>query len=201
MKIKVCLASCLLAISSIALLGADKPKQPPQMSAQEKAEMDAMTKAATPGGEHKKLAEMIGTWAASVKMWNAPGAPPATSSGTAKNTSVLGGRFIEEDFSGNFMGQPFSGRGYTGYDNVTKQYVGTWMDTWSTGVMTSTGKADSANTYSYNATMSDPMSGKAASSAIKITVMGKDKHVMEMWAPGRDGKQYKMMEITYTRKK
>jgi hypothetical protein len=41
---------------------------------------------------------------------------------------VLGGRFVEQRYAGNFMGQPFSGLGYTGYDNYRKKYIGSWMD-------------------------------------------------------------------------
>jgi hypothetical protein len=32
-------------------------------------------------------------------------------------------------------------------------------------------------------------------------IIDRDTHVMEMYMPGQDGKEYKNMEITYTRKK
>jgi hypothetical protein len=200
MKIKVCLAASLFAMSSLTVFAADQ-KKAPAMSAQEQADMQKMMAAATPGEPHKKLATMVGTWDATVTMWTAAGAPPMTSTGVSTNKAVLGGRFIEEEFNGNFMGAPFSGVGYTGYDNVTKQYVGTWMDTMSTGVMSSTGKDDGANAMSFAATMSDPTTGKVTKATNKVTIVSKDKHVMETWGPGKDGKNFKMMEITYTRKK
>ena len=199
MKIKVCLAACLLVVTSMSF-AADQKSAPPMTPEQQK-EMKLMMDAATPGEPHKKLAEMAGTWDATVTMWPAAGAPPITSNGTAVDKLVLGGRYLQEEFSGTMMGGPFSGLGYTGYDNVAKQYVGTWMDTWSTGFMSSTGKADGKNTTTYTATMSDAITGKTAKATNKITVVSKDKHVMEMWGPGKDGKTYKMMEITYTRKK
>jgi hypothetical protein len=34
-----------------------------------------------------------------------------------------------------------------------------------------------------------------------VTVTDENHHSMEMWMPGPDGKVFKMMEITYTRKK
>src|SRR6476620_10491158 len=98
------------------------------------------------------------------------------------------------------MGQPFSGIGYTGYDNVMKKYVGTWMDTASTGVMTSKGTL-TGNVMKSTATMSDPMTGKMSTMTMKTTVADNDHHTMEMWGAGPNGKNYKMMEITYTRKK
>jgi hypothetical protein len=196
MKVKVCLAVCLV-LSSFTVLAQQKA---PEMSPEEKAAMESMMKAATPGAEHKMLAESAGTWDATVKMWNAPGMEPTTSTGVATNTMVLGGRYLKEDFNGNFMGMPFTGMGFTAYDNVTKQYYGTWMDTFSTGMMTSTGTCAGAN-CTFTSSMPDPMSGKMVQGTTKVNFLSKDKHVMEMWGAGPDGKQFKMMEITYTRKK
>ena len=177
---------------------AEKKAQPPAMD--EKAMMEMMQKAATPGDAHRKLEPMVGTFDAKVKMWMDPSKPAEESTGVSENTWVLGNRFIETKHSGTFMGQPFSGIGYTGYDNVSKKYVGTWMDTASTGVMTSTG-AMAGNVMTATATMSDPMTGKTSNATMKTTVTDKDHHTMEMWGPGPDGKNYRMMEITYTRKK
>ncbi len=192
------LSIALLALST-ASFAADAPKKGP--TAHEKAEMEAMMKAGTPGEAHQKLAPMIGTFDVKVTMWNTPTAPPMESTGKSVNTWVLGNRWVAENFEGNFMGMPFVGIGYTGYDNVTKQYQGTWMDSMSTGVMTSTGKAEGDNAYSFDSTMPDPASGKNVPMKSKGTIVNKNKHVMEMWAPAPDGKMFKMMEITYTRKK
>ena len=200
MKLKVFLGAGLLMLCSFAMFGADKAKQP-QMSAEEKAAMETMMKAGSPGAQHKGLAGMVGNWDATVKMWQAPDAPPQVSKGTSKNTAVLGGRWIQQNYTGEFMNMPFNGIGYTGYDNVSKHYVGTWMDSMSTGMMSSTGDAEGDNAYSFTSTMPDPMSGKNVEMKTKVTIVNKDKHVMEMWGPAPDGKMFKMMEITYTRKK
>ncbi len=50
-------------------------------------------------------------------------------------------------------------------------------------------------------TMDDPMSGKSQMVNNKVTVTDNDHHTMEMWGPGPDGKAFKMMEISYARKK
>ncbi len=198
MKLKVCLAAAAVLLSSVAIFAQEQPK----MSAEEKAQMDAMMKAGTPGDAHKKLSNMVGTWDATVKMYPMqPGAPVQQSTGVAENKWVLGGRFVQETFNGNFMGMPFSGIGYTGYDNIKKQYIGTWMDNMSTSVMMSAGGPVGEKTYEFSSTMDDPMSGKAMPVKEKMTVIDDDHHVMEMWAPAPDGKMVKMMEITYTRKK
>jgi hypothetical protein len=166
----------------------------------EKQMMEMMQKMATPGDAHKKLEPMVGTFDAKVKMWMDPSKPAQESAGVSENKWVLGNRFIETNHTGTFMGQPFSGIGYTGYDNVTKKYVGTWMDTASTGMMNSKGTI-TGKTMTTTSTMPDPMTGKNATITTKMTVADNDHHTMEMWGPGPDGKNYKMMEITYTRKK
>ena len=169
---------------SAAMSAEDKPKTSPAPM-DEKAAMEMMQKAATPGEAHKKLDAVVGTFDAKVKMWTDPSKPPEESAGTSVNTWVLGDRFVETKYEGMFMGQPFSGIGFTGYDNVTKKYVGTWMDTMSTGMMVSKGT----------------MTGKMSTVREKTIVTDSDHYAMEMWGAGPDGKSYKMMEITYTRRK
>jgi Protein of unknown function (DUF1579) len=200
MRLKVYLGACAILLSSMTALAQSQPKK--EMSAEEKAAMDAMMKAGSPGEQHKQLARMAGKWDTTVKMYQAPGAPPQVSTGVSENKLVLGGRWVQETFNGTFMGMPFSGIGYTGYDNIKKQYVGTWMDTMSTSVMQSAGTADaSGKNFEFSATMDDPVTGKAVTTKSTMTVTDENHHTMEMWMPGPDGKMFKMMEINYTRKK
>ena len=61
------------------------------------------------------------------------------------------------------MGETFNGIGFIGYDNVSKKYVSTWMDTAGTGMMWSTGTMDaSGKVLSMKATVNDPSTGKAS---------------------------------------
>lgn len=201
MRLKFWVALVLVAVCAMPVLAQENQKQQ-QMTAEQKAQMDAWMKFMTPGEGHKTLANMIGTWDAKVSMWNAPDAPPQTSTGTSVNSWVLGNRFVQEKFTGMFMGMPFEGVGYTGYDNAKKQYVGTWMDNMSTGVMTSTGtSSDNGKSYTFKSTMTDPTSGKDTPGETRVTVTDADHHTMEMWGPDKDGKMVKMMQIDYTRRK
>jgi len=193
------LAATVLVAFTAALAFADDPKAKAGPS---QAEMEAMMKAATPGDAHKKLNAMAGTFNADVKMWMQPGAPPSGGTGVAENSWALDGRFLQQNFTGNFMGMPFSGVGYTGYDNIKKKYIGTWMDTMTTSMMISTGTANAdGKSYTFTSSMDDPMTGKASPVKETVTVVDDDHHTLEMWSPGPDGKMFKMMEIAYTRKK
>lgn len=175
-------------------------QEAPQQTPDEKAMMEAWMKAATPGDAHKKLANIVGTFNVKVKTWMKPGEAPAESTGTAVHKWVLGDRWVEQRFEGNFMGQPFMGIGYTGYDNIQKKYVSTWMDNMSTGVMSTTGTGDE-KAMTFTGTSLDPLTGQAMPLEEKITTIDADTFTMEMFGPDPSGKMFKMMEIRYERKK
>jgi Protein of unknown function (DUF1579) len=158
---------------------------------------------------HKLLADLDGTWSFTVTMWQAPGAPPMKSTGTAVRKSVMGGRFFMMDVTGN-MKMPaadgkmkdmeFKGHGMDGYDNVKKKFVGTWMDNMGTGIMMSEGDYDPASkTFTYTSEM-EPMPGMKTK--VKEVLKLTDKnHMTFEWYEDRGGQETKTMQIDYTRKK
>ena len=200
---RLCLlvVSCALMCAVVpALAQKTSSKKKAAAAPDEKAMMEAMTKAATPGEEHKMLASMAGTWKTSSKMWMAPGQPATESTGQSVMTSVLGGRYIQESFKGEMMGMPFEGMGLTGYDNVQKKYLGTWCDNFGTTIMTMTGTFDSATkTFSYTGKYPDPMTGKWKSMKISSKEVDANTQFSEFWDELPGGKFVKIMEITYTR--
>jgi hypothetical protein len=188
-----------LAVAASTLF-ADDPKKGAADTHQ--AEMEAMMKAAMPGAAHKALDAMVGKWDTTVKSWMEPGQPAMETKGTTESSWVLGGRFVEQKFSGTFMNQPFHGIGFIGYDNVKKAYVSSWIDSMSTAMMVSTGKADEGGkAYTFTSTMADPMTGNPTEITEKVKVVDNDHHTFEMWIPGPDGKPVRIMEITYSRMK
>jgi hypothetical protein len=183
----------------LASTGAAQDKK---KAADEKAAMEAWQKAMTPGDGQKKLEPLVGTFDAKVRTWMDPSHPPDDTAGTSVNTWVLGDRYIQMKYEGVFLGETFTGIGYTGYDNVSKKYQSSWMDTGSTAMMLSVGSFDaSGKVLTMKATTSDPVTGKTITQDQKITITDNDHHMIEMWGKGPDGKAFKMMEIQYTRKK
>ncbi len=202
MKLKIWLALALIMVCCALPAVAQEPQKQQEMSPEQKAMMDAWQKFMTPSEGHKALEQMVGTFDTKVTMWMQPGAPPQTSTGISENHWVLGKRYVEENATGTFMGMLFQGIGHMGYDNAKKRYFGTWIDNFGTGVMTSTGTvSDNGKTWNFKSTSTDPMTGKDTPGETRVTVTDADHHTMEMWGPGPDGKTYKMMEITYSRKK
>ena len=69
-------APTLFVLALLAGPAAAQEGMPP-MSAEEKAMMEAYTKAGTPGPEHAALARPAGTYALKIRSWGRPDAPPA----------------------------------------------------------------------------------------------------------------------------
>lgn len=175
------------------------------MSPEDQAMMQMMMEMGKPSDEHKKMAEhAVGNWDVAAKWWMGPGDPMETKA-TAKVTALLGGRFFQEEYTGDFMGQPFNGMGISGYDRVKKEYFSTWMDNMGTSMMMMTGKWDEATkscTYTGEMCMPDEKgNAKASKCRSVLKVIDNDKHIFEMYEMGKDGKENKTMELTYTRKK
>ena len=51
--------------------------------------------------------------------------------GTATRSMILDGRVMVEKAESKMYGQPFTGHGMQGYDNVTGKHWGTWNDSMS----------------------------------------------------------------------
>ena len=172
----------------------------PAMTAEQQAMMEAYQKAGTPGAEHRKLAAMAGTYDLTVKAWHAPDAPPTTDTGTATRKMILGDRVMVEDVSSQMMGQAYNGQGLNGFDNVTGKYWATWSDSMSTGLMVSEGSCDADMACTYTGSYHDPVTRQPQAARMTTRWTGKDTEVFEMYAPGPDGKEAKMMEITYKKR-
>jgi Protein of unknown function (DUF1579) len=192
MKKLLVLAFGLLAIPAFA---ADP-------TAEQKAMMDKMAKAATTGPQHAMLSKMAGEWTATVKYQMDPSQPWQEATGTSVVTSLMDGRYIQETNTSTMMGMPFSGMGITGYDNVIGKYVSTWIDNMGTGIMTSAGTADaSGKVITWTGTMSDPITGKPAKARMVTTLIDDNHHTFEMYSvPPGAKKEMKTMTIDYMRK-
>src|SRR5262249_20884782 len=116
-------------------------------------------------------------------------------------TMMLGGRVMSEEFNGTMMGAPFTGHGMMGYNNVTGKYWSTWNDSMSTGLMVSEGTCDATGkTCTFTGTWDDPIKKTKAHSRMTTRWPSPTTEIFEMYGPGQDGKEMKMMEITYTKK-
>lgn len=184
-------------VGSVAL-AAETQKMDPK-----KAEMmKKWQEFATPGEPHKILAGFAGKWKYTSKWWEAADAKPEESKGTSNNKMIMGGRFLQQEVKGKSMGMPFEGLGVIGYDNLKKKYESTWLDNMGTGTMKGTGDYDATTqTLKESGEASCPMTdNKAKPFKSEWKVVSKDNFTLTMWGPGKDGKEYKQMELDFKRK-
>jgi hypothetical protein len=199
------LARTLLVVTVVVALGtlavAQQGQKKPEMTPEQKAEMEAYMKAGTPGGPHQALASSAGSYDLKIKSWHEPGAPAMEDSGTATRSMALGGRVLVEEVNSSMMGMPFTGHGMMGFDNVSGKYWSTWNDSMSTGIMVNEGTCDSQTKIcTFTGSWNDPIKKTPVKARMTTRWTSPTTEVFEMYGPGKDGKEMKMMEITYTKK-
>lgn len=201
MKTRVLVSSVLAGGLALgASFAADKASQKGKDAMSPSDEMmAAYMKVATPGEHHDYLKPLAGSWRTVAKMWTAPD-QMQISEGDCETEWVMGGRYLKEVCTGTMQGQPFSGMGLSGYDNMGKKYVGSWIDTMGTGILNWEGSLDSTRkVLTSTTTVMNPMTGKKDKVKMVTKIIDKDKHVFSMYGI-HDGKESLEFELTYTRK-
>jgi len=195
--IVLAVSTLLIGVSAVA----ENAAKEPQMTPEQKAEMEAYTKAGTPGPQHKAMAATAGTYELKIKSWQDPNSPPMEDTGTATRSMALDGRVMVEQVSSTMMGQPWSGHGMQGYDNTTGKYWSTWNDSMSTGLMVSEGTCDAKQSCTFAGSWTDPVKKTLVKSRMTTRWTSPTTQIFDMYGPGRDGKEMQMMQIIYTKKK
>jgi len=162
---------------------------------------EKMAMPAPPGAEHKRLEPFAGKFRAVVKLWMGPG-DPMVSTGLMTNTFDLGGRFLRQDYKGDPHDGPFpsfEGRGFWGYNDVSKRYEGVWLDNASNMIQFETGEIDATGkVWTMEGRIPSPQTGQPMIKRSVITLVDRDRHEMEMFFV-TDGRETKAMAIAYER--
>lgn len=206
----VCTAALLVGTFAVLPLIAEpttpapQGEMPPEMI-EAMQRMEAMSK---PGEHHQHLQQWIGEWDLVVKFSMGPDGPTDENKMTASSKMIMGGRYVMEKVSGEVM-DPMSGKSLAfegmsmmGFDNYKKQYFSTWIDNMSTGMLEERGTCDgTGKVITTEGKNFDPMINAERPSKSVATIVDADHRTLEMYAPGPDGKMFKQMHISYTRKK
>ncbi len=177
---------------------AEEKKQEGKMDMQ--ATMEIYSKLGTPGAQHRELAKMAGSWTTKSKGWMEPDKPPMESAGFCEQKMILNGRYLQQEYTGEMMGNTFDGINLIGYDNHTKKYVSTWIDSMSTGIYYFEGTASAdGKTITQECAYNDPVRGPSVWRSVTRIV---DDNTLryEMYITSKGGKEEKMMEMTVARK-
>jgi hypothetical protein len=174
---------------------------PPAMSKEQKEMMDAMQRMGEVRPEHKQLDYFVGDWAATTTMWMDPKAPPEKTEGKSHAESLYGGRYVEMHYQGTYQGQPFTGEGFFGFDNVKGKFFNTWIDSMSTGFWLAWGSYDAASkTYTFHGEMDDPMKAGMKVAVRQLFHVVDPSHYTFEWYETRAGKEAKTFQIEYVKK-
>ena len=194
----------LVLFLAVAASGtAEDKKKRVSMPSQEEM-MKRWKDAATPGEAHKVLDNFVGSWETEASTWmDGPDKPPSLTKGTAEVKWVLDGRFVQQEMTGEMMGAPMHGIGFSGYDNFKKKYTIFWIDNSATAMSTSEGSINKDGTVITSwGKMDEPMTGEKDKKVKYIdTIVDHDKHVFEIHDLSLPGPSTKVVEIVYTRKK
>lgn len=187
---KITFTICCIALAAFFTVG--KAQTPEEM----KKWMDYMT----PSDVHKMMAQWDGEWNGEIQMWMDPNAPVQTMKGSCVNKMIFGGRYQESNHTGEFNGMPFEGRSVTGWDNARKIFFSTWIDNFGTGLIYMEGTWDEASkSIELKGKITDPMTGAVTDIREVMKMVDENTQVMQQYGM-KDGKEFKTMEIKFTRK-
>jgi hypothetical protein len=193
------LLAAMLCLAGTGVFAAETPQQP-QMTPEQKAMADAYARMGELRAEHKQLEYFAGRWNVQTNMVMDPAAKPEVSSGKAETKPLFGGRSFETNYEGSYGGQTFTGRGYTGFDNLKGKFYTTWMDSMSTSLWLALGTYDAkTRSYTFTGDMDDAMKPGTIVKIREVIRIVDDKHYVFEWYETRAGKEAKTMWIEYTR--
>jgi Protein of unknown function (DUF1579) len=164
------------------------------------AMMDIYKKVGTPGEPHKLLANLEGSWSTKTIGYLEGKPVHGESLGTSEKMLILGGHYLREEYNGEMMGAPYSGISILGYNNQTKKFESTWIDSMSTAIYFFTGKASAdGKTITQECSYDDAVRGKAVWRTV-TRIRDDNTLEFEMFITPKGGKEEKMMEMTSIRK-
>jgi hypothetical protein len=163
------------------------------------AYLQALAEAGKPGPEHQKLQPFIGDWAFTVRVWTDPSQPPAEATGTVERRWILGGRFIQEKFQGEYKGKTYEGLGLIGYDNAQKKFTTVRACSVSGTISQGLATCDGSGTK-FVCAMEEycPLTGQKVQGRDEILLDNNDRIVMNKYRTVQ-GKEVKTMEIISVR--
>lgn len=166
------------------------------------AQIDNLVRYAMPNEHHKLINPMAGHWTTVTRYWMQPGTEPAEANGTSTRKWILGGRFLLEELDGGDLALPFQGLALYGYDAFERQYTSAWVDSMSTAILSNLGTYDKTNDLvRFTGYYKDPWSGQKLKNRGLLRFQGPDRQVLELHVTRPNGREFKMLEITYTRAK
>jgi hypothetical protein len=188
-----------LVLSTVRAFAAPAEEKKP--AGDSKAVLAAMSKYSEPGAAHKVLKSLEGVWDTSATVWLAAGGAGETAKGRAEFWANHGDRFMIEEFTGQLLGKPVTFHVILGYDNAKKKYVASLINSVSTEIRTREGTADaSGKVITFTGTTFDAIAGRNHAERAVYKLESDKKLTVEVFETPPGGKEFKKMEVSYSRK-
>lgn len=186
-----------LAFAWVALVALPATPMAQEMTEEQ---MQEWMSAISPNENHEVLQPLVGGWSHELTFWQRPGAEPMTMTATSEASWVMDGRYVQADYTGDFMGMPFRGRDMIGYDNGKGKYFSVWVDNMSTGPMDAWGTYDAeTRTLTLEGSSVDPVSGGEIEQKSTLKILEDGSLLYESFMDAGDGEMFKHMEIRSTK--
>src|SRR5262245_16577490 len=154
-----------------------------------------------PVAQNARLAKLAGdyTWTSTFDVGD--GSPPMSSTGTAKFTSILGSRFLQQEESGGMAGMPYDALKLYGFNASAGRYEGLWLYTGSTAMMNLTGSSkDGGKTVTFDASYAADPSGALMEFEITLAEIDVNQFTIQLAFKAPEGAPTSTLKVTYTRK-
>lgn len=178
------------------------PVQVPGVDAQVAQGLERWMNVNRPSEQHEALSFFVGSWNANVVYSNLPGSFTAGEKvgGKVVTSWTHGKRFLRSEFTGGVGGQGFTATATFGFNNAAGRFEGTWMDSTSTGVRTSTGAVDNAGkVYTFTSTFADPVRGTPTTFKEVYTLDNDNQYTVRVFEVGKNAHEHRVQEVVYTR--
>lgn len=165
-------------------------------------EAQEAAKEAEPAKEYRLLKQMVGEWESEFEAIAGPGQPAEKSKGT-ETVRAIGQFWVVAENKASAMGVSFTGVLTVGYEAEKKKYVGTWIDSMNSRMVTYDGTLDdSGNVLTLHTEQANPMAGgKLSKFKDVLEIKSKDHKVLTSSVQGDDGKWVTYLTVNYRRKK
>lgn len=166
----------------------------------------AWTELQKPGEPHKMLAESVGEWTIEGKMFHMDGEKVVEMPANGKSTmKMLWGRYLQEEMAVEcpMMKMTMNMRGYIGYDNSAKEHQCVYFGDMGTELRVFKGTFDEkAGAMTFSAEWTEKgMGDMKRKSRVVSAAKSKDESTVTIYETMGDNPEFKMMEMTYKRKK
>jgi hypothetical protein len=162
---------------------------------------EEMTKFTAPGPRHRELEAFAGAWTTRTRVRENPDSQPLEFPGSAEYRMILGGRFLQLESRLLVNGVENHGLGIYGYDAFKEKYSFYFIHDGETQALSGLGDRDSTGmAITFEVAMDMPLSGERAKPIRAVLRrLSAGRHAFEMFEKYVDGREWKVLEITYDR--